>query len=43
MTKQETALNPGTSTTKTNNMNLTLATGNVTSGAVNFGVFYFLR
>lgn len=43
-TKQETALAPsGTRTTKTNNLNLTLATGNVTSGAVNFGVFYFLR
>ncbi len=42
MTNQETALNPGTSTVKTNSMNLTLATGNVTSGAVNFGVFYFL-
>jgi hypothetical protein len=41
-TKQETALNPGTSTVKTSNMNVTLATGNVTSGAVTFGVFYFL-
>jgi hypothetical protein len=41
-TKSETDLNPGTSTVKTNNLSLTLATGSVTSGTVNFGVFYFL-
>jgi hypothetical protein len=32
----------GTLTTKTSNLNLTVATGNVTSGTVTFGVFYFL-
>jgi hypothetical protein len=42
MTKSETDLNPGTLTAKTNSLNLTLATGSVTSGTVNFGVFYFL-
>lgn len=41
-TKSETELNPGTMTTKTSEFDLTLATGSVTSGAVTFGVYYFL-
>lgn len=33
----------GTSTAKTNNLNLSVGTGTVTSGAISFGVFYVLK